>query len=63
MSIENEIKMCMLEKDIHALKSAEFEQKRLILLSKRQIVEAESRITEYWAQIEKKQAELASLEE
>jgi hypothetical protein len=62
LNYDVEIKRCLAEKDIHALRAAEYEQKRIVLEAKKRVQEAESRVLELLVQIEKKQEELASLE-
>lgn len=63
MNFDFEIKKCLVEKDIHALTSAVFEQKKIVLEAKKRVFDGESRVLELMTQVEKKQAELASLEE
>jgi hypothetical protein len=62
MNFDREIKKCLLEKDICNLKAAEFEQRKFALEAKRRVAEAETRLSEYSAQIKTKQAELEMLE-
>jgi hypothetical protein len=61
MTVEDELKMCLFEKDIFSLQAAKMEQRKNILIAQRTISESRSRIEEYENQIQQKQAELAKL--
>ena len=62
MNYELEIKKCMLQKDIHNLQAAEFEQRKFQLEAMKRASEAGLRMAEYSAQIKKKQAEIDDIE-
>lgn len=62
MNYEDEVKKCLLEKDIFALQAAKMDQKKVILEGQKRISEAKSRIEEYEAQIKQRQDSLATLE-